>query len=459
MPVSAIKSCLLTWQLQFLHLLNSAISTFADFIADKSIFGTDSAIYADKSDITRTILQLNTSSNKTTKGDTCMKKVIILGAGMMGEVMASELSKEKDYDLTIADLNQENLDRISKNCGVKTLTVDFSKAGATGKTVADFDLIVGALPKFLAAQTAMEVLSTGVDMVEVSGLDYANKTQEEREAMENAAAKTGATIALGIGLAPGMINVLTGYAASKLDKAENATLLVGGLPVIRQQPYEYKLVFSLIGTLGQFVFPVKVVKNHKIEIQEACSEVNLIDFPNLGTLEAFTTNGLTSLMHTHKDLIPNMKEMTLRYPGHTEKIKFLRDSGLLSYDYVDFQGMKVRPVDFTSQTLLPLWKLKPGERELTVVNCDISGMQDGKHVNYHWECLDYFDDSTGYTSMARTTCFPALIMAKLITDGKFSYSGGLCHPEYIGQKHDIFDMLMEGHKKYGIDYKFQITDM
>lgn len=386
-----------------------------------------------------------------------MKKVIILGAGMMGHVMASELVKEKDIDLTIADFSIENLEAVKKACNIKTVQVDFSVAGEAKKLVKDYDLIVGALPKFLAAQTAMEILETGVDMVEVSGLDYANKSAEDRKAMEDAAAKTGATIALGIGLAPGMINVFTGYAASKLDKPMNANLLVGGLPVIRKKPYEYKLVFSLIGTLGQFVFPVKVVKNNQILVQEACSEVEEIEFEELGTLEAFTTNGLTSLMHTHKDIIPDMKEMTIRYPGHVEKIKLLRESGLLSYDYIDFKGAKFRPVDFTSEMLLPSWKMQAGEMDLTPVRADISGIQDGKETNYHWELVDYFDPKTNYTSMARTTCFPALIMARLMLDGKFKYSGGLCHPEYIGQNHEVFDILMKEHEKRGVFYKHKVV--
>ena len=389
-----------------------------------------------------------------------MKKVVILGAGLMGHVMAKELIGEKGYDLAIADFSEDNLKLVAEQCpGIKTIQVDFSKKGEAGKLVKDFDLVVGALPKFLASDTCMEILEAGVDMVEVSGLDYANKSEADRKAMEDAAAKSDATVCLGIGLAPGMINVLTAHAVTKMDKALKAELLVGGLPVVREQPYEYKLVFSLIGTLGQFVFPVKVVRNHQIEVIEACSEIKQVEVEGIGTMEAFTTNGLTSLMHTYRDIIPDMKEMTLRYPGHTEKIKLLRDSGLLSYDYIDYKGARFRPVDFTSDMLLPKWKLQPGEKELTAVFCDIKGVKDGKGVNYHYECLDYFDDKTGYTSMARTTCFPALVMAKMVTDGAFKYSGGLCHPEFIGRDEKAYQALMSGMEKKGVFYKEAVTEV
>lgn len=386
-----------------------------------------------------------------------MKKIIILGAGMMGHVMASELCKEPDYDVAIADFSTENLEAVKASANVKTIQVDFSVKGQAANLVKDYDLVVGALPKFLASDTCMEILETGVDMVEVSGLDYANKSEADRKMMEDAAAKSGATVCLGIGLAPGMINVLTGHAVKNMDEALNAKLLVGGLPVIREQPYEYKLVFSLIGTLGQFVFPVKTVKNHQIEIQPACSELEQINMDGLGTLEAFTTNGLTSLMHTYKDKVKDMKEMTLRYPGHVEKIKLLRDSGLLSYDYIDYKGGRFRPVDFTSDMLLPLWKMQEGERDLTPCICDISGVKDGRGINFNYQLVDYFDDETGYTSMARTTCFPALIMAKIITEGRFRYSGGLCHPEYIGENDQVFTELMSELAKRNVVYKECIT--
>lgn len=376
----------------------------------------------------------------------------------MGHVMAKELTKVADYELTIADFSEENLAIVKEMCpDIKTVQVDFSKKGEAAKAVKNFDLVVGALPKFLASDTCMEIIETGVDMVEVSGLDYANKSEADRNAMEEAAKKSGATIALGIGLAPGMINVITGYTVSQMDKTLKAELLVGGLPVIREQPWEYKLVFSLIGTVGQFVFPVKVVKNHEIEVIQACSEIKQIEFENLGTLEAFTTNGLTSLMHTYKDKIKDMKEMTLRYPGHTERMKMLRESGLLSYNEIEFKGAKFRPVDFTCECLLPSWKLQKGEKELTAVICDIDGIKDGENVSYHWEALDYYDDATDYTSMARTTCFPALIMAEMITSGKFKYTGGLCHPEFIGEHAEVFKELMSELAKRGVVYKETIT--
>lgn len=388
-----------------------------------------------------------------------MKKVIVLGGGMMGHVLAQELSKDKDYDLSIADFSEKNLESAEKDCpGIKAIQADLSKAGEAGRLVRDYDLVVGALPMALAYSTGEEILSSGVDMVDTSGLAYAYHTEAERKALDDAAAKGGGTLCPGIGLEPGMVNVLTAHAVTKMDSALSANLMLGGLPVVREQPFEYKLAFSAVDTLGQFVLPVKTIKDHKLKIVEACSEVKNVEVEGLGTLEAFTSNGLTSLIYTYADIIPDMQVMTLRYPGHVEKMRLLRDAGLLSHDYIDFMGGHFRPVDFTGAMLTPSWKLKPGEGELTAVFCDIKGIKDGKGVNYSYQCRDYYDKETGYTSMARTTTFPALVMAKLITEGKFKYSGGLCFPEYIGRDEEAFKALMAGLEERGVSYKETITE-
>ncbi|MEG0779746.1 MAG: saccharopine dehydrogenase C-terminal domain-containing protein [Oscillospiraceae bacterium] len=389
-----------------------------------------------------------------------MKKVIVLGGGMMGHVMAQELSRDQDYDLTMADFSEKNLESAKKDCpNIKTIQVDLSKAGEAAKLVKGFDLVVGALPMALAYSTSVEILSSGVDMVDISGLAYSYRTDEERKAMDDAAAQGGGTLCLGIGLEPGMVNVLTAHAVTKMDTALKAELRLGGLPIVREQPYEYKLVFSCADTLGQFVLPVKTIKDHKLKIVEACSEVKNVEVEGLGTLEAFTSNGLTSLIYTYADIIPDMQVMTMRYPGHVEKMRLLRDSGLLSHDYIDYKGAHFRPVDFTGDMLTPTWRLQPGEGELTAIFCDIKGVKDGKGVNYHYECLDYYDEETGYTSMARTTTFPALVMAKLITDGKFKYSGGLCYPEYIGRDEDAYNALVAGLAAKGVSYKEVVSEV
>ena len=86
----------------------------------------------------------------------------------------------------------------------------------------------------------------------------------------------------------------------------------------------------------------------------------------MGTLEAFNSDGLRSLIRTMPD-IPNMIERTLRYPGHIELMRVLRETGFFSKEAILVKGQAIRPIDLTSQLLFPMWKLEQEEEEFTVM--------------------------------------------------------------------------------------------
>jgi len=97
----------------------------------------------------------------------------------------------------------------------------------------------------------------------------------------------------------------------------------------------------------------------------------LVNLPQIGTLEAFNTDGLRSLLYTIK--IPCMKEKTLRYPGYAEKMRMLRETGFFSDTLIDIKGVKVKPLDLTAKLLFPKWELEEGEEELTVMRVIVQG--------------------------------------------------------------------------------------
>ena len=142
----------------------------------------------------------------------------------------------------------------------------------------------------------------------------------------------------------------------------------------------------------------------------------------LGTLEAFNTDGLRSLLATSE--IPNMKEKTLRYPGHIEKMAVLREAGFFATDPVVVDGREVRPLDVTAQLLFPAWKLEPGEGDLTVMQIIVDGEKDGRRLRYTYDLLDRFDHDLGITSMARTTGYTATMTARAVADGVYTASAG-----------------------------------
>jgi saccharopine dehydrogenase-like NADP-dependent oxidoreductase len=226
--------------------------------------------------------------------------------------------------------------------------------------------------------------------------------------------------------------------------------LVGGLPIVREWPFEYKAVFSPIDVIEEYIRPARYVQGGALVIKEALSDPELIHFEGIGTLESWNSDGLRSLIKT-MPAIPNMIEKTLRYPGCIEYLRVLRESGFFSYEEIEVMGKRIRPVDVTAKLLFPKWKLKPGEKEFTVMRIRISGTENGTAKSYEYNLLDYTDQSTNTLSMARTTGYTCTAAANLVLLGKFSRKG-ISPPEFLGEDEENFRMVMAHLKTRGVNY-------
>ena len=113
--------------------------------------------------------------------------------------------------------------------------------------------------------------------------------------LDELAQKNNVTAVVDCGVAPGMSNVLIGHAEQQLDRVESALIYVGGLPELREWPFEYKAGFSPIDVIEEYTRPARYVENGHVVIRPALSDPELIDFPSVGTLEAFNTDGLRTL--------------------------------------------------------------------------------------------------------------------------------------------------------------------
>lgn len=373
------------------------------------------------------------------------KKVVVLGAGLVGKAIAIDLAK--NFDVTSADINEAALMEL-KNHGIKTQWLDFSNLEQLVSMIQPFDLVVGAVPGFMGLQTVRAVISAQKNMVDISFFP------EDPFQLDELARKNNVTIITDCGVAPGMGNIILGYHNPRM-KIHSYECLVGGLPVVREWPYEYKAVFSPIDVIEEYIRPARYVQNGAIVVREALSDPELVHFDGVGTLESWNSDGLRSLIKTMPD-IPNMIEKTLRYPGCVEYLRVLRDTGFFSYDAVDIKGVKVRPVDMTAKLLFPKWKLKPGEEEFTVMRIRLTGEEDGKARSYEYDLLDRTEKSTQTLSMARTTGYTCTAAVNLLMDGKFSRKG-ICPPEYVGEDEGNFKSIMAHLKDRGVNYSVKTT--
>ncbi len=369
------------------------------------------------------------------------KKIAVLGAGLVGKTIALDLAK--NWDVTSLDINPEALNALRPH-GIEVLETDLGDLDKLKESLQPFDLVVGAVPGFMGFRTVRTVIEAGKNMVDISFFP------EDPFELDALAREKNVTVVMDCGVAPGMGNIILGYHHANM-KVDSYECLVGGLPVVREWPYEYKAVFSPIDVIEEYTRPARYVANGALIIKEALSDPELVHFEEIGTLESWNSDGLRSLIRTMPD-VPNMIEKTLRYPGCIEYLRVLRESGFFSYEAVEVNGVPIRPIDVTAKLLFPKWKLKPGEQEFTVMRIRITGSENGKKKSYEYSVLDHTDKSTGTLSMARTTGYTCTAAADLVLTGKFSRTG-ISAPEFLGEDADNFRSIMEYLKARGVHYR------
>jgi saccharopine dehydrogenase-like NADP-dependent oxidoreductase len=192
------------------------------------------------------------------------------------------------------------------------------------------------------------------------------------------------------------------------------------------------------------------MENGHIIIRPALSEVEWIHFENIGTLEAFNTDGLRSLLYTMPH-IKNQKEKTMRYPGHVDIILSLKESGFFSEETIDGNGTKIAPIKITSQILFNEWKLGLEEEELTVMKVKLIGKKDGEQKTIEWNLLDFYDHETKISSMARTTGYTCTAAVNLIAQDLFSEKG-VFPPELVGKHKKCFDFILDYLKERKVNW-------
>ncbi len=255
------------------------------------------------------------------------------------------------------------------------------------------------------------------------------------------------------GVAPGISNYILGF-YDPLMTITDFECMVGGLPKTRVSPFEYKAPFSPIDVIEEYTRPARMMENGVIVTKPALSEPELLDFDKVGTLESFNTDGLRSLLFT-KAHIPNMKEKTLRYPGHIGFIQALKKGGFFSQKPILINGVKVSPFDFTSNLLIDQWKSKPDEEEFTIMRIKLSGTQYGKPKTIVYELFDSNDPVTQTSSMSRTTGYTCTATLQLLTNGLFTQKG-VFPPELVGCYEPCFDFLMKYLSERKVDYKVSV---
>lgn len=359
-------------------------------------------------------------------------KIGILGSGLMGKEAARDLvASEGVVRVGLADIDYDRAKSVADILGSEKLTayqVDASDEKALADYMHEFDVIINALFYSFNEIVAKTAIKVGVNSVDLGG--HIGHVTDHILTMKDEAKAAGVTLIPDLGVAPGMINILSGYGTGKLDHVHAIKLYVGGVPVQPDPPLEYNHVFSMEGLFDHYTDPALIIRHgEKTEIP-ALSEIERIYFDKFGPLEAFHTSGGTStLSHSYPDL-DTLEYKTIRYPGHAEKFQLLVDLNLTRTDYhVDVNGEKVNPREVLLKVMDPIVEL--GEKDdVVLLRVVVSGVKDGVDTTYEYELTTFKDRQHQVTAMARATANTISTVAQMIADGTITKKG-VYPPEQI----------------------------
>lgn len=377
-------------------------------------------------------------------------KIVVLGCGNIGTVVARDLAESlPSAEIVLADVNRNNAQHAVSNIGLKNLgwmQADAAKHLEFSTKLKNFDVVVGALPGVFGYRACKASIAAKVDMVDVSYMP------EDVMSLNDAATKAGVSIIPDCGMSPGLCSMLVGRGVSKLDQVEEAHMLNGGLPEAPVPPLGYVITWSVRDLIDMYVRKVNILKNEKIIQVEPLSGLEELDFPGIGKLEAFYTDGLRTLLYTIK--AKDMWEKTLRYPGHVEKIKLLKALGFFDTDVIKIGKTKVEPREVTANLFAR--KLKRKMPDIVVIRVKVSGKKGGRHIGHVYHVFDHYDKKRQVTSMARTTAYSTSIVAQLLVQ-KAIEEKGVIPPEKLGMNERLFERFIGEMKKREIIVKEEET--
>jgi saccharopine dehydrogenase-like NADP-dependent oxidoreductase len=364
-------------------------------------------------------------------------KVLILGCGNIGSVAADDFAKSmSSVEVFAADKNAARAKEAAKRVGTENISwiqLDVSNYSELVKELENFDLVMGFLPGSLGYRLVKACVEVGRDLVDVSFMP------ENPLTLNSKALEANVTIVPDCGLAPGISNILVGHALDRLDRIQTVHIFVGGLPETPLPPLGYVVTWSTESLIDEYTRKARIVEDGEIVDVEALSGLEKVEFPNVGELEAFYTDGLRTLLHTVNDL-DSMWEKTLRYPGHAEKVGLLKALGFFDEKHIHVEGVNLSPKKLTAK-LLEQKLCKPKIKDIVTLKVEVSGVKEGKQVRHVYHLFDRHDEKRGITAMARTTAYPASIIAHLILR-KTIKEKGVVPPEKLGMHEEFFQVFL-----------------
>jgi lysine 6-dehydrogenase len=373
-------------------------------------------------------------------------KFLVLGAGRMGYAVAYDLVRSPRVeqvilaDYEVARVN-EALDRIG-DPKITPVELDVSKAEDVVELMSRCDVAIGCVAYSHNYELTKCALKARCHFVDLGGNE---RVVTKQFLLDDLAKEQEITIIPDLGLAPGLVSILSVSAAESIDELYEIRMRVGGIPVEPEAPLNYSQVFSIDGLINEYVEDCSIIRDGKLYNVPALTDIEKIEFPKpFGQMEAFNTSGGASTMpDTYLGKVQHLDYKTIRYPGHCEQMAMLRHLGLMDSEATILpSGNKVAPRELLTQLLSE--KLPKDEPDAVLLRVTVTGVRDRKPIQLVWECIDYNDQAQGLSAMMRMTAYPASVVAQMIARGDITQRGVLHQEKHIPVKLFLAELASRG---------------
>ena len=380
-------------------------------------------------------------------------KILVIGSGLMGPAAAYNALLDKDVKrVTLADANgraleeaQARLNRLHPSDKLHTAVLDLADYDAAVALIAAHDAVVAALPS--------AVIPLGLRAAAAARKPWVDLTwpaNEELPALRELVDEAGTLVVPGCGVEPGLTEIMARWAAEKLDRVDELHIKCGGIQAVPSGPLAYKIVFGG-HRLPLRELPARIAEEGALRDVPRYSGVETFNFPGVGEVEAWHEGFMPWLLELES--LQGLKlgtQKTVRWPGFGAKATLLRELGLLSLAPVDVGGTHVAPKYVVDAVLYPHVKMNDDDRDLTIFRVETLGEKHGQPRRYCVDMLDRYDETLGFTSMARVTAFTGAIVARMIARGDIDAKGWVTPEKIITGKR--FDGLVKELAEQGVTF-------
>jgi saccharopine dehydrogenase-like NADP-dependent oxidoreductase len=289
-----------------------------------------------------------------------MHRVLLLGAGKIGRMIARFLMDSGDYQLAVGDVNENALKRVAALTGAETRRVDASNPTELLAAMQGFETVLSALSFYYNPAVAEAALASGASYFDLTE-DVAT-TDAVAEIADRAA--EGQIFMPQCGLAPGFISIVAYDLINWFERIETVKMRVGALPQFPTGDLKYNLTWSTDGLINEYCNPCEAIHGGR--------RIDLLPLEGLENFsldgvryEAFNTSGgLGTLCDTLAGKVRELNYKTVRYQGHCEQMKLLVEELRLGEHREQFKEILERAVPVTFQ-------------DVVVTFCTVTGMRKG----------------------------------------------------------------------------------